>query len=114
MLWPVRSEDHRALVIAGVDQLEEQIAAARHDREVTDLVDDKEGGKGEEPQALAQSGGDDVRERGERDALSRPLTSKAQMVRAILLANVTATTLTAVFAAWSESRAGLSSLACQA
>lgn len=71
MLWPVRSEDHRALVIAGVHQLEEQIAAARHDLEVTDLVDDKEGGAGEEPQVLAQSGGDDVRERGERDALSR-------------------------------------------
>lgn len=100
MLWPVRSEDHRALVIAGVDQLEEQIAAARHDREVTDLVDDKEGGKGEEPQALAQSGGDDVRERGERDALSRPSDQQGAD--------------TAVFAAWSESRAGLSSLACQA
>jgi hypothetical protein len=71
MLWPVRNEDHRALVIAGVDQREEQIAPARYDQEVTYLVDDKEGGAGEEPQALAQSGGDDVRERGERDALSR-------------------------------------------
>lgn len=30
-----------------------------------------EGGAGEEPQVLAQSGDDDVRERGERDALSR-------------------------------------------
>jgi hypothetical protein len=61
-----------------VDQLEEQIAAAGHDREVTNLVDDKEGGAGEEPQALAQGafafgfceGGDNVGERGERDALS--------------------------------------------
>jgi hypothetical protein len=75
----VRSEDHRALFIAGVDQLEEQIAATGYDREVTDLVDDKKGGAGEEPQALAQSAfalgfcedGDDVGERGERDALSR-------------------------------------------
>jgi len=74
----VRSEDHRAFFIAGVDQLEEQIAAAGHDREVTNLVDDKEGGAGEEPQALAQGafafgfceGGDNVGERGERDALS--------------------------------------------
>src|SRR6516164_8425280 len=38
----VRSEDHRAFFIAGVDQLEEQIAAAGHDREVTNLVVDKE------------------------------------------------------------------------
>jgi NAD(P)-dependent dehydrogenase (short-subunit alcohol dehydrogenase family) len=74
----VRSEDHRAFLVAGVDKLEEQIAAALHDRQVTDLVDDEKGGAGEEPQTLAQrafafglcEGGDDVGERGERDALS--------------------------------------------
>jgi len=65
-------------LIAGVDQLEEQIAAAGHYRQVTDFVDDEKGGTGEESQTFAQrafafglcEGGDDVGERGERDALS--------------------------------------------
>ena len=33
--------DHGALFVAGVDQLEEEIAAARYDRQVADLVDDQ-------------------------------------------------------------------------
>src|SRR4249919_1296953 len=49
----VRGEDHRAFLIAGVDQLEEQIAAAGHDRKVSDLVYNEEGGAGKEPQSLA-------------------------------------------------------------
>ena len=77
---PVRGEDHRAFLVAGVDQLEEQIAAAGHDRQVADLVDDKQRGAAEEADALAQTclrvrpwqAGDDVGERGEVDALVRP------------------------------------------
>lgn len=88
LLWPVRIEDHRALVIAGVFQLEEQVAAARRDRKVTVLVDDKEGGAGEEPQVLAYGGGHDVRDRGERDALSRLHGLDRECRREIALAGV--------------------------
>ena len=35
----VGGEDHGAALVAGVDQLEEQVAAAGNDRQVTDLVD---------------------------------------------------------------------------
>src|SRR5580692_6571274 len=36
---PVRGEDHGALLVAGVDQLEEQIAGAGTDAQVSDLID---------------------------------------------------------------------------
>ena len=35
-------EDHGAALVASVDELEEQIAAARNDRQIADLVDDQE------------------------------------------------------------------------
>ena len=38
----VRGEDHGALFVAGVDELEEQIAAAWSDRQIADLVDDQQ------------------------------------------------------------------------
>lgn len=38
----VGSEDHRALFLARVDQLEEQVAAARADRQIADLIDDEQ------------------------------------------------------------------------
>ena len=38
----VGGEDHGAFFVAGVDELEEQIAAAWHDRQVADFVDDEE------------------------------------------------------------------------
>ena len=37
-----RGEDHRALFVAGVDELEEQVVAAGSDREVADFVDDEQ------------------------------------------------------------------------
>ena len=52
----VRGEDHRALFVARIDQLEEQVAAAGYDREVTDLIDDQERGPAVEPEPLAQRG----------------------------------------------------------
>jgi hypothetical protein len=36
----VGSEDPGATLVAGIDELEEQIAAAGDDRQVSDLVDD--------------------------------------------------------------------------
>lgn len=36
----VRGEDHRAFLVSRIDDLEEQVAAARYDREVADLIDD--------------------------------------------------------------------------
>ena len=67
----VRGEDHGAFFVAGVDELEEQIAAAGRDRQVADLVDDEQRGAAEEADALAQGAfafglgerGDEVGER---------------------------------------------------
>ncbi len=50
----VRSEDHGALLIASVDELEEQIAAAAHDRQVADLIDDQQRCATEIADALTQ------------------------------------------------------------
>ena len=50
----VRGEDHGALLVAGVDELEEQIAAAGNDRQVADLVDDEQREAAEEADLLAQ------------------------------------------------------------
>lgn len=41
---PIRGEDHGAPLMAGVDELEEQISAAGDDRQVADLVDDQKRG----------------------------------------------------------------------
>jgi len=38
----IGGEDHGALLVAGVDELEEEIAPAGNDRQVADLVDDQE------------------------------------------------------------------------
>jgi hypothetical protein len=51
---PVRGEDHRAPLVASVDQLEEQAAAIGHDRQVADLVDDQERSAAEEADLVAQ------------------------------------------------------------
>ena len=48
-------EDHRAAFVACGDELEEQITAAGHDRQVADLVDDQQRGPGKEPDAFMQS-----------------------------------------------------------
>src|ERR1700709_275312 len=72
----VRGEDHRALFIAGVDELEEQVAAAGDDGEVSDLVDDEQGEATEVADPFAQAAfpfglgerGDDIGERAEVDA----------------------------------------------
>ena len=50
----VGGEDHGAALVAGIDQLEEQVAAAGNDREVSDLIDDQERGPAQEANALAQ------------------------------------------------------------
>ena len=50
----VGGEDHRAPLVAGVDQLEEQVAAIGDDRQVADLVDDQERGAAEEADLVAQ------------------------------------------------------------
>ena len=75
----VGGEDHGAFFVAGVDELEEQIAAAGDDRQVADLVDDQEGEAAEEPDLLAQAAlafglgehPDEIGERGEVDAACR-------------------------------------------
>ena len=51
----VGGEDHGAAFVAGVDELEKQIAAAGHDGQVADLVDDQQRGAGKEPDALVQT-----------------------------------------------------------
>jgi len=51
----VRGQDHSAFFIAGVDELEEQVAAAGSDREVADFVDDEQRKAAVVAEALAQS-----------------------------------------------------------
>ena len=75
----IRGEDHGALFVAGIDELEEQVAAARGDRQITDLIDDQYGEAAEEADFLAQTslalclrqGADDIGERGEVDTCGR-------------------------------------------
>ncbi len=72
----VWGEDHRALFVPGVDELEEEIAAGGRDREVADLVDDEQREAAVVADLLAKSAiafglgerGDDVGERIEVDA----------------------------------------------
>ena len=51
---PVGGEDHGALLVAGVDQLEEQIAGAGADAQVSDLIDDEQLSATEIADAFAQ------------------------------------------------------------
>jgi len=51
----IGGEDHGATLVARVDELEEQVAAAGDHRQVADLVDDKQGRAGEEPDAFLQT-----------------------------------------------------------
>ena len=47
-------QDHCPFLVAGVDELEEQVAAAGDDREITDLVDDQQTWPAEEADAFLQ------------------------------------------------------------
>ena len=51
----IGGQDHRASLVAGVDQLEEQVAGAGADGEIADLIDDQQRGAAQEANALAQS-----------------------------------------------------------
>jgi hypothetical protein len=51
----VRGEDHSTTLIACVDQLEEEIASARGDGQVSDLVDDQQRGAAQISDSFAQS-----------------------------------------------------------
>jgi hypothetical protein len=76
----IRGQDHRPPLVAGVDQLEEQIAGAGADGEIADLIDDQQRGTAQEPDAFAQAPFavslgerlDDVGERREVDAAAGP------------------------------------------
>ena len=50
----VGGQDHGAAFVPGVDELEEEVAAAGDDRQVADLVDDQESEATEEADLLAQ------------------------------------------------------------
>ena len=50
----IRGEDHGAALIASVDELEEQIATARDDGQVSDFIDDQQRGPAQEANPLAQ------------------------------------------------------------
>lgn len=71
-------QDHRAFLVACIDELEEQVAAAGDDREITDLVNDQETGPAEEADALLKSslplgsgqGGNEIGQRAEVDTLA--------------------------------------------
>src|SRR5215469_18348084 len=75
----VRGEDHRALFVASINELEEEIAAALADRQVTDFVDDQERKSAEPADAFGElafalslgESTDQVCEGGEVDAAPR-------------------------------------------
>ena len=74
----VRGEYHRSSFVPRIDQLEEQVAAAGCDRQVSDLVDDEQRRATQEAYALAQSAfalglgelGDEIGERDKVDELA--------------------------------------------
>lgn len=51
----VRRQDHGALFVSDVDQLEEQVGAPAGDRQISDLVDDEQRGAGIEADLFAQA-----------------------------------------------------------
>ena len=51
----VGGEDHGALLVSGVEELEEEIAAPGHDGEIADLVDHKERRTAKEAQTFAKA-----------------------------------------------------------
>src|SRR6201996_7475725 len=71
----VRGKDHCALLVAGIDQLEEQVATTWGDWQVADLVDDQQRGSAKEANAFTQAAfafglgelGNEVRECDEVD-----------------------------------------------
>ena len=75
----IGGQNHGAAFVAGVDQLEEQVACPRADTEVADLIDDQQRRSAEIADALAQASFafgtgeavDDIGERGEVDAAAR-------------------------------------------
>lgn len=73
-------QDHCTSLVAGVDELEEQIAAAVDDGEIPDLVDDQQTWPAEEADTLLQSElpfgtRDRGDQSGKRRRLRRPVTS---------------------------------------
>jgi hypothetical protein len=75
----VGGQDHGTALIAGIDRLEEQIAAAGNDRQISDLVDNQERGSAQETDTLTQlsfpfslcQDADDIGQAGKVDAAAR-------------------------------------------
>ena len=86
----VGGEDHRALLVTGVDQLEEHVGAAGGDRQVADLVDDEQARPGQEADLVAEAtlafgaaeGVDELGERAAVDALASIDRGDAETSRA--------------------------------
>ena len=70
----VRGEDHGALFVSGVDELEEQVSAAGDDRQVSNFVDDDQGRSG-------KSTGCDRAARPSRSAFAREAMMSASELK---------------------------------
>ena len=73
----IRGENHGALFVAGVDQLEEEVGAAVADRQIADLVDDQQRGSAVEADLLDQAAfslgpGQGLDQLGQRAAIDTP------------------------------------------
>ena len=76
----VGGQDRGAFLVAGIDELEEQIGSPRRDRQISDLINDQESGSGEEANLLPERAfalslgelGDQVGQWNKVDAPSRP------------------------------------------
>ena len=83
----VRGQNHGAALVAGIDQLKEQVTASGDDRQIADFIDDQQLGPAQKAQAFAQSAlplrlgerTDDVGQGGEVD---RTLTASTPRARA--------------------------------
>src|SRR4051794_21033544 len=70
----IRSQNHRALLVAGVDQLEKQVAGGSADGEIADLIDDV--GERRKVHAVAGTDGLDAKRRGQATLSRTRLTDE--------------------------------------
>ena len=83
----VRGQNHRTALVAGIDQLKEQVTTSGDDRQVADLINDQQLGPAQKAQTFAQGAlplrlgerTDDVGQGGEVD---RTLTASTPRARA--------------------------------
>ena len=83
----VRGQNHGAALVAGIDQLKEQVTASGDDRQIADLIDDQQLGPAQKAQAFAQGSlplrlGERTDDVGQGSEVDRTLTASTPRARA--------------------------------